>query len=155
MYFMNAKSLQRQHLDAKIRQLAPLLQVQAPPAGWIRAIRKALGISMQQLGNKLGTSKQAIMEMEKREQAGAITLNSLREVAKTMDLQLVYALIPREGSLDALIERRAYDLAKQIVLRAAQTMHLEDQGNAPERINQAIEERASAIQQEMPKWIWD
>jgi predicted DNA-binding mobile mystery protein A len=152
---MDTKALQRQQLNTKLRLLAPLLQVQAPSAGWVKAIRKALGISMQQLGNKLGVSKQAILEMEKREQLGSITLNSLKEAAKAMDLQLVYALVPAGGSLDDLIERRAYALAQHIVMRTAQTMHLEDQANSPERIEQAIQERAATLQRDMPKWLWD
>lgn len=152
---MDAKNLQRQQLNMKLRAFAPLLEVQAPHAGWVKAIRKALGMSMQQLGVKLNVSKQAVLNIEKREQSGSITLHSLREVAKAMDLQLVYALVPAGGTLDELIERRAYALAQHIVMRTAHTMELEDQANSAGRIDQAIRERAASLQREMPKWLWD
>jgi hypothetical protein len=57
--------------------------------------------------------------------------------------------------LDALIERRAAEIATQIVLRTSNTMKLEDQANSNERIEEAIKERATAIKNEMPKILWD
>ena len=44
-------------------------------------------------------------------------------------MQLVYGFVPNDGSLDALIEKRANELATQIVMRTSNTMKLEDQGN--------------------------
>jgi hypothetical protein len=70
-------------------------------------------------------------------------------------MHLVYGFVPKDGSLDALIDRKARELATQIVLRTSQTMKLEDQENTPERIKKAIEERANAIKAEMPKMLWN
>lgn len=50
---MGNKSLQLQQLNNKMLAFASLKQVAMPPTGWIKAIRLALGMSMQQLGNKL------------------------------------------------------------------------------------------------------
>ena len=110
---------------------------------------------MQQLGNKLDVSKQAILDIEKREQNGSITLKSLKEIAQVMDMQLVYGLVPKDGSLDVLIEKRATELATKIVLRTYHTMKLEDQGIGKQRIKKAIKERAEEIKKEMPKILWD
>lgn len=134
---------------------ASLKMVAVPPTGWIKAIRTALGMSMQQLGNKLNISRQGVMDMEKREKNGSITIRSLREIARAMDMQLVYGFVPNAGSLDALIEKRATELATQIVMRTANTMKLEDQANSKKRIEAAIRERAAAIQNDMPKILWD
>jgi hypothetical protein len=57
--------------------------------------------------------------------------------------------------LDALIEKRATQLATQIVMRTANTMKLEDQANSKKRIETAIRERAAQIKDEMPKILWD
>ena len=152
---MGKKSLQLQQLNRKMLGFAALKQVAMPPTGWIKAIRTAIGMSMQQLGNKLNVSKQAVMDIEKREKDGSITIKSLREIARAMDMQLVYGFVPNDGSLDALIEKRATELATQIVLRTANTMKLEDQANSKKRIEAAIRERATAIQNEMPKILWD
>jgi len=152
---MGKLSLQLQQLNNKMGEYASLKQVAIPPTGWIKAIRTALGMSMQQLGNKLSVSKQAILDIEKREKSGSITIKSLKEIARALDMQLVYGFVPNDGSLDALIEKRATELATQIVLRTSNTMKLEDQGNTNTRIEKAIKERAEAIKNEMPKILWD
>lgn len=152
---MGKKSLQLQQLNSKMLGFAALKQVAMPPTGWIKAIRTSVGMSMQQLGNKLNVSKQGVMDIEKREKDGSITIKSLRVIARAMDMQLVYGFVPNDGSLDALIEKRATELATQIVLRTANTMKLEAQGNSKKRIEAAIKERSKAIQNEMPKILWD
>jgi predicted DNA-binding mobile mystery protein A len=152
---MKNKSLQFQQLNNKMLGFGVLKQVAIPPTGWVKAIRAAFGMSMQQLGNKLEVSKQAILEIEKREKNGSITLKSLKEVAQVMDMQLVYGLVPNDGSLDVLIEKRATELATKIVLRTYHTMKLEDQGISKQRIEKAIKERAEEIKKEMPKILWD
>lgn len=152
---MSKKSLQLQQLNNKMLSFVSLKQVAMPPTGWIKAIRNAIGMSMQQLGNKLKVSKQGVMDIEKREKEGSITIKSLREIARVMDMQLVYGFVPNDGSLDALIEKRATELAKQIVMRTANTMKLEDQANSKERIDTAIKERAADIKNEMPKILWN
>lgn len=152
---MGKKSLQLQQLNGKMLGFASLKQVAMPPTGWIKAIRTAIGMSMQQLGNKLNVSKQGIMDIEKREKDGSITIKSLREIARAMDMQLVYGFVPNDGSLDALIEKRATELATQIVMRTANTMKLEDQANSKKRLETAIRERAVLIKHELPKALWD
>ena len=152
---MGKKSLQLQQLNSKMLGYASLKQVAMPPTGWIKAIRTAIGMSMQLLGNKLNVSKQGIMDIEKREKDGSITIKSLREIARAMDMQLVYGFVPNDGSLDALIEKRATELATQIVMRTANTMKLEDQANSKKRLETAIRERAVLIKHELPKALWD
>lgn len=152
---MGKKALQLQQLNSKMLSFAALKTVGMPPTGWIKAIRAAIGMSLQQLGNKLNVTKQGVMDMEKREMAGSITIKSLREIARAMDMQLVYGFVPNDGSLDALIEKRATEIATQIVMRTANSMKLEDQANSKRRIQAAIRERAAAIRDEMPKILWD
>lgn len=152
---MAKKSLQVQQLNTKMLSFATLQEVTIPPTGWIRAIRTTIGMSMRQLGKKLNVTKQGIMDIENRERDGSITLKSLREIARVMDMQLVYGLVPNDGSLDALIDKKAVEVAKQVVMRSAQTMTLEDQANSSIRIETAIRERAEAIKSEMPKILWD
>jgi predicted DNA-binding mobile mystery protein A len=152
---MGKKTLQLQQLNNKMLRLASLKEEVIPSKGWIKAIRTSLGMSMQQLGNKLNISKQGVLDIERREKDGSISIKSLREVAHVMDMKLVYGFIPLDGTLDALIEKKAKELAKQIVMRTAHTMQLEDQANSNERIEAAIRERTAAIQNEMPKILWD
>lgn len=152
---MNKKSLLIQQLNTKMASYANLKQIAMPPTGWIKAIRSALGMSQQQLGNKLSITKQSVQEIEQREKEGSITLKSLKEVARAMDMQLVYGFVPNDGTLDGLIDRKAKELARQIVMRTSNTMKLEDQQNSTQRLENAIQERANAIRIEMPKILWD
>ena len=152
---MSRKTLQIQQLDGKMRQIAHLQNIAVPATGWIMAVRLALGISARQLGNKLSITRQGVHDRESREIDGSITIKSLREVAKSLDMILVYGFVPEDGTLDALIEKKARELARQIVMRTSNTMKLEAQENTPERIEHAIEEQIDAIKREMPKTLWD
>lgn len=152
---MAKKKLQIQQLNSKMEMYSNLLSIAVPPSGWIRAIRTALGMSMQQLGNKLSITKQSVGDMERREKDGSITLKALRETANAMDMQLIYGFVPKGGTLDDLIERKAKELAIQIVMRTSNTMKLEDQENSKMRIEKAIAERTEEIINEMPKILWD
>lgn len=152
---MNLRILQLQQINQKLERFSILKDVERPSIGWIKSVRTALGISLQQLGSKKDISKQSVLSIEKREQDGTITLNALREAGDAMGLELVYGFIPKDGSLDAYIERKARELAKEIVLRSSNTMKLEDQENSNERIKKAIEERTEELIKNQPKILWD
>lgn len=152
---MGKKSLQIQQLNSKMLAFASLQKVTPPPTGWIKAIRNAIGMSMLQLGKRLSITKQSVQDIERREKDGSISLKALREAARALDMQLIYGFVPNDGSLEALIDRKATELAKQIVLRTSNSMKLEDQENSKQRIEKAIEERATIIKTEMPKTLWD
>ena len=152
---MGNNKLQFQQLNEKIDQLTGLQHVIVPPIGWIKAIRNGIGMSMEQLGKKLSITKQGVMDIEKREKEGAITIKSMQEIAKAMDMKLVYGFVPNEGDLEQMIETRAIEMAKKIVERTSNTMKLEDQANSKERIEKAIKERASEIINNTPKILWD
>ncbi|RED96678.1 mobile mystery protein A [Marinoscillum furvescens] len=152
---MSKQRLLIDQMNAKLKPFEPLAQVVPPPTGWIKAVRTALGISLQQLGNKLAISKQSASEIEQREKDGSITLKSLREAANALEMTLVYGFVPKDGSLDSLIEKKAKALATRIVSRTSNTMKLEDQENSAERIKKAIDQRTDELKREIPKILWD
>ncbi len=152
---MNKKKLQLEQLDRKIKGFSEATKVSPPATGWVKAVRLSLGMSLQQLASKLSITKQSVREIEIREKEGNITLNSLKKAANALDMQLVYGLVPNDGTLDALIERKARELAIKIVSRTSNNMKLEDQENSEERLKKAIEERTTIIKNDMPKILWD
>ncbi|HWQ25356.1 MAG TPA: mobile mystery protein A [Chlorobaculum sp.] len=152
---MQNKALQIKHLNEKMQTLEPFRHLAVPPTGWVKAVRTALGMSMQQLGNRLSITRQSVQDIEKREKEGSITIKALREVGRALDMDVVYVFLPRDGSLEALIERRATELATEIVMRTSTHMNLEGQGNSEQRLAEAIRERAYTIRKEMPKILWD
>lgn len=152
---MNMNKLQIEQLESKIKVYAPITKIATPPTGWIKAVRLALGMTMQQLANRISITKQSVQEMELREKDGSISLKSLREAARALEMELVYGFVPKDGSLDALIDRKARELATQIVSRTSNTMKLEDQENSESRLKKSIEQRTSILKHQMPKILWD
>lgn len=152
---MNKKRLQIEQLDRKLKGFREAIQIPQPDIGWLKTIRVSLGMSLQQVAEKLSITKQSVQEIETREKEGSITLNSLKETANALDMQLVYGLVPKDGTIDDLIERKAKELALRIVSRTSNTMKLEDQENSKQRLQKAIEERTAIIKSEIPKSLWD
>lgn len=150
-----SKKLQIQQLDAGIKEIASLQKVSVLETGWVKSIRTAIGMSLVQLANRLGVSKQNVLAIEKREQEGTLSLKTLRHVAKAMDMKLVYGFVPTDGSLEALIDRKATEAAKKIVMRTSASMKLEGQENNEQRIQKAIAERSDELKRELSKVLWD
>ncbi len=143
------------HVNAKIAQLKKAEDLVIPPAGWIYSIRQALGMSMRQLGNRMGITPQSVKEIEEREKNGTVTLKVLRQFGHALNLKLVYGFVPSEGTLEKIIERRALELATEIVKRTSASMKLEDQENKPDRLKKAVREKAEEIKFQMPKYFWE
>jgi predicted DNA-binding mobile mystery protein A len=151
----NKQYLLIQQTDKKLEHFKHLKTATTPPLGWINTFRKSLKMSLRQLGNRLRISAQSVKEIEEREASGTITLNSLRDAANAMDMKLVYGFVSKHDSLEQMIEKRAKELATEIVMRTHATMTLEDQQNSKERIEQAVTQKTAEIKFEMPKYLWD
>ncbi len=150
-----ANNLYLEQIDRKIKAFSGVLPDSKPMGGWIEAVRKAIGMNMRQLATKMNKTPQAIKQIQEREKAGTITLNSLEETAAAMNMRLVYAIVPMEtSSLSELIQQQAEKMAKEIVIRANKTMSLEDQKISEKRIKNSIKE-ISAELAENPEKLWE
>ena len=117
----------RSVLDGRLQALKPEERFKAPPKGWIRALRDALGMSSAQLGRRLGKVSQSVDDWEKAEANGSIQLKTLRQAAEALGCSLVYALVPKT-SLDEFLHSHARKIAMRDLKRVAHTMKLEAQG---------------------------
>ena len=151
----NKKQLLIEQLDQKLKPFQKTEVVLVPDKGWINTIRTTLNMTMVQLGAKLGVTKQGVNKIEDSQAKGTISLNSLKEVGTALELKLVYGFVPKDGTINNLINLKAEKLAKKIVLRTNQNMKLEDQGIGDEKINKTIKELADEIKREMRKSLWD
>jgi predicted DNA-binding mobile mystery protein A len=152
---MKKQKLIMEQLDAKILQLKKAENIVIPSSGWVYSIRQALKMSLRQLGNRMGITPQSVKEIEEREQNETISIKVLRQFGKSLNLKLIYGFVPQSGKLEDIIEKRAYELAIEIVNRTSISMKLEDQENNPTRIQKAIKEKANEIKTEMPRYLWD
>ena len=152
---MKKRKLIQVQLDKKLAQFSNLGKVVVPPNGWIYSIRQGINMSLRQLGNRLSITPQSVKEIEEREKSGTISLKVLKQVAAALDMYFVYGFIPKDKTLSKMVERRALELAEQIVQRTSIQMNLEDQKIDETRLKQAVKEKAEEISQEMPSMLWD
>jgi predicted DNA-binding mobile mystery protein A len=131
------RDLRLKQLDRTLEPFRAAQKVSRPRKGWLRAIREAVGISASDLARTLGTSRQLPLQLEKAEAEDRITLKSLRTAANALDCDLVYALVPKAGTMEDLIENRARAQARKQVLAVEHSMALEDQ--AVGRVDEAVE----------------
>ena len=142
-------------LDRKLQKLSVLSDFDVPPKGWIFTIRTAVNMSLTQLAKRLKKTVPSTKEIEEREENKNITIKKLIEVGEALDLRFVYGFIPKEQTIKKMIEKRALEVAKDLVMRTSHSMKLEEQENSAERIAKALKERAESLQNEMPRFLWD
>lgn len=152
---MKERKLILDQLDRKIIKYKNLDEVVVPPSGWIYSIRKALNMSLRQLGNRITITPQSVKEIEEREKNGTVSIGVLRQVGAALNMKFVYGFIPENFTLEKMIEKRASELAKEIVHRTSVSMSLEDQKTSDKRIKQAIQEKTEEIKADIPKYLWD
>jgi len=116
----------REVLGHRLAALKPVEQYAPPRAGWIRAVRDALGMTAADLGARMGIDGASIRSYEDKETTGGIRLSSLQRAADAMDCTLVYAFIPRT-SLEQTVQRQARTVLDEQMKRVRQTMALEAQ----------------------------
>ncbi len=151
----NKKKLLIEQLDQKLANFKDAALVLVPQKGWVNTIRTTLNMTRDQLGTKLNLTKGAIQKIEEREATGQITINKLKHVGNALNLKFIYGFVPKDGTIENLVNLKAEKLARKIVLRTNQNMKLEDQGIGDEKIDKTIKELASEIKREMKKSLWD
>ncbi len=125
------KTVARKRLDERLAPLKPASRFLAPPKGWVRAIRDALGMSAAQLAKRVGVRPQSVSDIERSEANGTVQLNTLRRFAEALDCTVVYALVPN-SSLEGLVQDRAREIARKLLARSDHSMDLEAQGLSPQ-----------------------
>lgn len=123
------------------KSLAPFIAAKdspRPTKGWLRAIREATGITVREMANRLRKSPSLAIQLENSEAEYRITLGSLRDAADALGCQLVYALVPKSGSIQELAEERVRTKAGENVRAVEHSMALEDQavGGIEEKIEE-------------------
>jgi DNA-binding Xre family transcriptional regulator len=99
----------RQELERQIRPYRRALRQRRPPEGWLRAMRLATGFPVAELAQTMELSSRMIFQIERSEQNRNIRLKELEKMARALECDLVYGLVPWQRSLDdralELVER--------------------------------------------------
>ena len=149
------QKLMIEQLDSKLEKFEILLKNPVPKKGWVQAIRKAYKMSLRQFGERLHITAPSAEGIEKREKEGTITLRSLEDAGRALNMKLVYGFVPIDGSIENTIKNRAKEVALDIVKTTSNTMVLEDQKNTNERLKKAVEDKTKQLVYEMPRYLWD
>lgn len=121
------RELRLNQIDRSLEPFSGARSVSRPQRGWLRAVREALGITIREVSRKVRKTPQTVASFEKSEAADRITLQTLRRYAEALDCELVYAIVPKNGSLRQLAEARIRARAERDVRAVEHTMALEDQ----------------------------
>jgi len=93
------KVVAQKDLDRELRPFLTARRVHRPSGGWLRAVRKALGLSAAAMAKDLKVSPSAVFQME--------------DAARAMSCQLVYAIVPYQGNF----EGQAIEFVKRYLWR--------------------------------------
>jgi hypothetical protein len=69
--------------------------------GWLRTVRILVGIPAVGAARQIGVVTREIFRRERAEARGVIELQTLRRAAESLGCELVYGLVPKEGTLSA------------------------------------------------------
>jgi predicted DNA-binding mobile mystery protein A len=90
--------------------------------GWLRTVRHVVGITAVEAARRSGVDKREIFRVERTEVQGVMEMQTLRRTADALGCELVYGLVPKEGTLAAMAagieagreQRRAEGYARQL-----------------------------------------
>ena len=98
------------------RQLRPYRRARTNPRpveGWLRAMRLAMGIPSERIARVMDFTPKMVFQTERAEQKETISLGHLGRMARALECDLVYGLVPWQRSL----EDRAMELVEQELWR--------------------------------------
>ena len=127
------QSLRLQQLDRQLGALERSLPP-GPPAGWIKTLRLAQGLTLDDLAEKLGlASRTTAHQLERAEVEGTITLRRLRAAANALGCDLAIVPVPRKPLSESV---QAAEAAEEAVIyqRIGHSMALEGQAVAEDRV---------------------
>jgi predicted DNA-binding mobile mystery protein A len=123
-------------IDRRFESLRAMKEKSQVREGWIKFMRNALGMTINDLAKLLSLSRMRVMQAERGEIEGKLTIATLKKMAEAMDCELVYSFVPKKD-IRTTIHDKAVEKATGIINSAELHMKLEDQnvsGNKKERI---------------------
>jgi len=103
----------RVEMERRLRPFRRARQARKPSEGWLRAMRQAMGIPVREIAEFMRVTDKMVFQMERSEQKSSICLRRLEDMARAMQCDLVYGLVPWQRSL----EDRALELVERELWR--------------------------------------
>ena len=118
---------------------------------WIDYVRLGLGMSLSQLASRVGVAQSSLSGSIKLEKEGRISIGKLKEIAESMDCELVYGFVPKQ-KIEDIMRDQARKKTLNLMNEAETQMSLEDQKvtlDKNERLKDLVEEKIYS------KYLWD
>ena len=148
---MKSRPLLLKQIDRQIKPWQTLrLKQSRPKMGWVRTLRIALGMTLQELASRVGVEQGRIIQIEKAEIEGGLTLRSLKSVAHALNCELIYALVPKT-SLENMLKARAEQVACVRLERVAHSMALEAQSLPKKQKKEQFAELVKSLLEDLLK----
>ena len=129
-------------VSKKIEAIRPALKEASVHPGWIAFIRKALGMTYEQLAKKVNLHTSTVSDAEKREADGKVTVETLKKYAEAMGCDFVYAFVPKV-KLEDFIKEKARE--KVIERFKEANIHMALEGQETEITESTIEREVNEI----------
>ena len=147
------KKLLREQLDSKLTKLREFSIQGLTSIGWIKAIREALGMTSKDLASRVGVNQSRVIHMEQAEADGNIKISTMKKIADALEMDFVYAIVPRT-SLNDMVREQARLLALKKMERLDHTMRLEMQELSSEEKERALKDMIDKILIDGLKDFW-
>jgi len=151
---MKNKFLSIKQLDQQLLTLKSNGAINMPSEGWVRSVRKVLGMTIKQLAKRLGVNASRVVKIEMSEPKGAVTLRTMQEVAEQLGCIFTYQFLPKT-SLEELVRQRAMSIASASVQRTAHSMDLESQAVEKKWSDEQMIEMSDELLQKSWRYLWE
>ena len=149
----NFTELKLRQLDATLSRWRAADLPPRPPAGWLKTIREALGMTATHQAKTLGVTTSTVTRLETSEADDTISLATLRRAAEALGCELQYALVPKQSLADTL-EARATSLARQQMAAISHSMALEAQATSSETVEAQTRALADSLLKGSRRALW-
>jgi predicted DNA-binding mobile mystery protein A len=110
-------------------------------------------MTTRQLAKAVGVTQAAVVNTERTEAKGDITLATLQRYAAALGCDVTYMLIPKRP-LQEMVEERAELLARDQVVRVRHSMALENQPTGAEHMEREIADLRRKLLEGKPSRLW-
>lgn len=135
--------LAMKQIERRLKNLSSIAKDANVRTGWIAYMRQAMVMTLSNLAKASGLSPATVQQIEKRENVGKVTIETMRKIAAAMECEFVYALVPKQ-ELSEFLKRKSTAKAARIVREADVHMTLEDQ-----RVSEDIKIRIDRIAEDL------
>lgn len=155
---MAVKSIVAEQYKAIVDKASANLTKSSPPKeGWIKTMRKAIGMSVINIAKNMGVTRASVYQSERLEKSGGITLRQMEQIAGAMKCKFVYAIVPHDNfkSVQDMINWQSKKKAVEIVKKASVHMALEAQDLSLEQREYEVKRIMDELLKDMPSDFWD